>query len=432
MRARSTKENGQQDIGAETVARTEGRENASGKGHILALAALFFAVWLPAGCARATKADPPASAPTAAVVKVVRRDLANQMEIASEFQPFQEIEVYAKVSGYIQKLEVDWGTHVKQGQMLAVLEIPELQQQLQQDEASFHRAESDLTRAREQLNQAQATYNVAHLANTRLADVQKSKPGLVAQQDLDAALGKDQETSAGQSAAEAGEAAAEQEVAAAKAAWEKDKVVYSYANITAPFAGVVTELDANTGELLPAGTSSNIGAKRLCKLSQNDLLRLVIPVPERAVPDIHLGQPIGVKVSAVNRTFPGKIVRFSDQIDLQTRTMHTEVEVPNPKYELVPGMYASVQIPLRVAEKALTVPVQSVQTTADGKGTVLVVNPDNKIEQRAITLGLQTATQVEVVSGLKENELVVFGEQGQYQPGQAVTPKVTELGQDAQ
>ena len=83
--------------------------------------------------------------------------------------------------------------------------------------------------------------------------------------------------------------------------------------------------------------------------SQNDLLRLVIPVPERAVPDIHVGQNIAVNVSALNRTFNGKIVRFSDQIDTQTRTMHTEVHVPNPKFELVPGMYASVQIPLHAA-----------------------------------------------------------------------------------
>ena len=92
-----------------------------------------------------------------------------------------------------------------------------------------------------------------------------------------------------------------------------------------------------------------LAVRALCRLSQNNLLRLVIPVPERAVPDIHLGQTIAVKVSALNKSFPGKIVRFSDQIDTETRTMHTEVQVPNPKYELVPGMYATVQIPLHKA-----------------------------------------------------------------------------------
>jgi RND family efflux transporter MFP subunit len=409
----------------------EGRSRAAYYRGAPALTALFVCALAGAlvcgGCSSSSKADAPKAAAPAAVVKVARHDLADRIEIASEFQPFQEIEVYAKVAGYIDKLNVDWGTHVKQGQVMAVLEVPELEQQLQQDEASVHRAESDLARAQEQSKQAEATYNVAHLNYTRLAEVQKTRPGLVAQQDVDVSQGKDQEASAGRSAAEAAQAAAVQAVAAAKAALEKDRVLYSYANITAPFEGVVTELDASKGKLLPAGTSSNVGTQRLCRLSQNDLLRLVIPVPERAVADIHVGQPIAVQVSALKKTLQGKIVRFSDQIDPQTRTMHTEVEVPNPKYELVPGMYASAEIPLHVTENALTVPVQSVQATGEGKGTVLVVTPENKIEARAVTLGLQSATQVEVLSGLKENEMVVYGEQGQYQPGQVVAPKLSEL-----
>jgi RND family efflux transporter MFP subunit len=348
------------------------------------------------------------------------------MEIASEFQPNQEIEVYAKVSGYIQKLYVDWGTHVKQGQLLAVLEVPELQQQLQQDEASVHRSENDLERAREELHRADSAYNVAHLSYTRLADVQKTQPGLVAQQDIDVSQGKDLETRAGVAGAKAAQAAAEQGLLVSKATLEKDKVMYAYARITAPFDGVVTELRAYTGALLPAGTSSNIGGSALCRLSQNNLLRLVIPVPEKAVPDVHLGQKLAVKVSALNQNFPGTIIRFSEQIDMQTRTMHTEVDVPNPSYELVPGMYASVQIPVHKAGNALTVPVQAVQATGDGRGTVLVVNSNNKIERRNVAVGIQTATDAEILSGLKESELVIFGAQGQYQTGEAVTPKVVK------
>ena len=148
------------------------------------------------GGARKATADDAANAPAAAVVKVTRGNIADNLEIASEFQPFQEVDVYAKVSGYIHKLNVDYGTHVKQGQVLAVLEIPELQQQLQQDEASVRRSEQDLARAREELNRAQSAYNVAHLTYTRLADVQKSRPELVAQQEVDVAQGKDLEASA--------------------------------------------------------------------------------------------------------------------------------------------------------------------------------------------------------------------------------------------
>jgi RND family efflux transporter MFP subunit len=383
---------------------------------------------LAGGCGKAHQVDAAAEAPTVAVVKVTRQNLGSQLEIASELEPFQEINVYAKVSGYIQKLYVDWGTHVRQGQLLAVLEIPELQQQLQQDEAAVHKGESDVQRAQEELNRSESEYNVAHLSSTRLADVQKSQPGLVAQQDLDTIQGKDLQASAGMSAAKDSLASARQALLGAKAALEKDRAMFDYARITAPFDGVVTEIDAYTGALLPAGTSSNKD-QALCKLSQNDLLRLVIPVPERAVPDIHIGESISVQVSTLNRTSAGKIVRVSGQIDPQTRTMHTEVQVPNPKYELVPGMYASVRIPLHTAQNVLAVPVQAVQSSGEGTGSVLVVDNYHKIEKQSVTLGAQTATRVEIVSGLKENDLVVFGEQGQYQAGQVVAPKIVDISE---
>jgi len=389
---------------------------------------LFLLAGLAAGCGGTHKAaaDDTANGPSAAVVKVARRSIADNLEIASEFQPFQEVDVYAKVSGYIHKLYVDYGSHVRQGQVLAELEIPELQQQLQQDEASVRRSEQELTRAGEELNRAQSAYNVAHVTFTRLADVQKSRPELVAQQEIDVAQGKDLEASANVSSEKAALASAEQGLQVAKAALGKDRAMFDYARMTAPFDGVVTQIYAYTGALLPAGTASNKSDSGLCRLAQNNLLRLVIPVPERAVPDIHLGENISVNVSGTNKTFNGKIVRFSDQIDTATRTMHTEVDVPNPKYELVSGMYASVKIPLHSVADVLTVPVQAVQSAGEGKGAVLVVDRDNKIENRSVTLGLQSATQVEITSGLQENEMVIFGAQGQYKAGEIVLPKIVE------
>jgi RND family efflux transporter MFP subunit len=370
-------------------------------------------------------ADEASNAPAAAVVKVVRGSMGDNLEIASEFQPFQEVDVYAKVSGYIHRLNVDWGTHVREGQVLAELEIPELQQQLQQDEASVRRSEQDLERAREELNRAQSAYNVAHLTFTRLSDVQKSRPELVAQQEVDVSQGKDLEASANVSSEKAALASAEQGLQVAKSALGKDQAMFDYSRMTAPFDGVVTQIYAYTGALLPAGTSStNKGESALCRLSQNDLLRLVIPVPERAVSDIHAGQTVAVNVSGLNKTFNGKIVRFSDQIDMNTRTMHTEVNVPNPKYELVPGMYASVKIPLHSVANVLLLPVQAVQNAGPEKGIVLVVDHDNKIELRNVTLGMQSATDVEITSGLQEGETVIFGAQGQFKAGEVVSPKL--------
>ena len=393
------------------------RNPATSIGVFLALAVAAAA----AGCGSHKTDD---AKPTAAVVKVQRKNLASTLEISSEFQPFQEIDVFAKVSGYVQKLYFDYGTHVKQGQLLAVLEIPELQQQLLQDEASVRRADQDLSRAHEEQSRAQSAYDVAHITYSRLADVQKNRPELVAQQEIDVAQGKDLEANAGVSSAKDAVSASEQALLAAKAALEKDKAMFAYARMTAPFDGVVTQIYAFTGALLPAGTSAAKGDSALCRLSQNDLLRLVIPVPERAVPDIRNGESVDVDVSSLKRTFAGKIVRYSDQIDPQTRTMHTEVDVPNPKFELVPGMYASVKIPLRAVTGVLTVPVQAVQSSGTGEGTVLIVNASNHLERREVKLGLQTATDAEVLSGLQENEAVVFGEQNQYREGQLVTPKL--------
>jgi len=388
--------------------------------------ALLVGLLCACGSGPKASADDPSNAPRVAVVKVVRRNLSNTLEIASEFQPFEEISVFAKVSGYIQKLYIDWGTHVSQGQLLAVLEIPELQQQLELDHAVIRHSEQDFARSNEELSGAKSSYNVAHLTYSRLADVQKTRPELVAQEEIDVAESKDLETSAGMSAAKDAVAGAEQELLAAKASLEKDRAMYAYARISAPFNGVVTEMDAYTGALLPAGTSSNKGDQALCRLSQNDLLRLVIPLPERAVGDVHLGETVAIHVSTNDKTFEGKIVRFSDQIDTQTRTMHTEIDVPNPRYELVPGMYATVRVPLHTANNVLTVPLQAVQVSGEDRGSALVVNAGHRIEKRDVRLGLESATDAEVLSGLKENESVVFGEQSQFKPGELVAPQIAQ------
>jgi RND family efflux transporter MFP subunit len=386
---------------------------------------LFAASFFP-GCGSSGRANADAaiSAPTVGVVKTTRKDLSNTLQIASELEPFQEVYVYAKVSGYIQKLYVDWGSHARGGDLLAVLDIPELQQQLELDQAAIRRSENDLARAQQDLAQANSRFEVADLTYKRLSKVMETRPELVAQEEVDVARGKDLEAKAGVSGSEAAVAAAEQALAIAKAALQKDRAIYAYSRIMAPFDGVVTELNAYTGALLPAGTSSTKGDQSLCRLSQTNLLRLVIPVPERAVPDIGLGQTVDVQVSSNNKTFAGKIVRFSGQIDTQTRTMHTEVNIPNPKYELVPGMYATVQIPLRTVKNALTLPSQAVQPGTDDRGTVLVVTSNNRIEKREVALGIVSATDTQILSGLRDDEMVIFGEQSQYKPGQVATPRL--------
>ena len=394
-----------------------------------ALLAIFFVGGLLAGCGSGGKAhaDSRANAPHVAVVKVTRHDLSSKLAIASEFLPFQEINVYAKVSGYIQKLDVDWGTHVRQGQLLAVLDIPELQQQLQLDEASVRRSEQEVLREKEELSHAESIYNVAHLTYTRLADVQKTRPELVAQQEIDIAQGKDLEASAGVSSAKDALAGSEQALVAAKASLEKDRAMYAYSRITAPFDGVVTEIDAYTGALLPAGTSSNKGDQALCHLAQDRMLRLVIPVPESAVPDIRPGSAVQVRVPVLSKVFQGTVARISDQVDLSTRTMHAEIDVPNSDLDIVPGMYAEASLVLKERHGALSVPVQALDRQ-EGRVTVFVVDKSDKVQERQVQVGVETPDQVEVVSGLDENDLVVVGNRSQLRAGSIIEPTLISSG----
>jgi RND family efflux transporter MFP subunit len=381
------------------------------------------------GCGKKSHADSGDSSSEttlAPVVKVERKDITTRLKIASEFLPYQEIDVYAKVSGYVQKLNINWGTHVKEGQLMAVLEVPELEEQLREDEAALRRSENELARAQQEEARMESDYAVAHVTYTRLEGVFKSRPGLISREDLDVAHGKDSEADASVSAAKAALRAEEQSLVAARATLGRDQAMFAYARITAPFEGVVTQLNAYTGALLPAGTSRSQGDLSLCRLSQNNLLRLVIPVPDRSVQTVHIGDSIPVEVSVTGKTFQGKLVRFSDRIDVATRTMHTEIDVPNAKYVLVPGMYASVELPLQTVPHALVVPMQAVQTSSESQGSVMVVQKGNIIERRDVKLGLRTPSDVQVISGLQENEVVIFGEQSQYKPGDHVTPKFVQ------
>lgn len=395
---------------------------------VLFLAGLV--LFLPA-CSRTVTSETDTAqnqtASTAPVVKVVRRDLSNDLQIASEFIPYQEIAVHAKVSGYVEKLLINWGTHVKEGQLMAVLDVPELQAQVSRDQAAVQRSEQNVAGAREELLRGQSAYTVAHLTYQRFAGVQKTEPGLVSQEEVDLANGKNQEGAAAVSAAKDALAAAQQELAVNKDMLRRDRDLFGYSKITAPFEGVVTQLDAYTGSLLPAGTSTSHNALPLCRLSQNDLLRLVIPVPEQIVQDVRAGEVVNVRVPSLGRDFEGKVARFSGQINLNTRTMHTEIDVPNPHYKLIPGMYAYVQLPVKGAENALTVPIQAVEISGKGQGTVLVINGQHQIQPRQVQLGIETASEVQIASGVHEGELVVFGELSRFHSGEKVKPELVNL-----
>lgn len=365
---------------------------------------------------------------TVGVTKVVNKSLGRQITLSSELVPFQEIDVYAKESGYVKKLLVDYGTHVKAGQVMAVLEIPELEAQLQEDQAEIKNAANQVSRAQHELYRYQAQYKALHLQYTRLNGVFESQPGIVAQQEVDDAQGKDLAASSQVDAGQAALEAAQSQLSVAKAKLAHDQSLFDYAKITAPFAGVVTERYANLGTLVQAGTGSSTQAIPIVRLSQDDLFRLVIPVPESYVRFIRVGDHVDVRVPSLNRTFPGKVARFSVDVREDTRTMHTEVDVQNRDRVLIPGIYAEAALTLEHKEDIPSIPLQAVNHEAD-KTTVFVVTANHQIEDRPVSLGLQTASDAEVVSGLSAGEQVVVSDRSGLKPGEKVDPQLVQIMQ---
>ena len=366
---------------------------------------------------------------TVGVAKVARKNLQLQLTLSSELVPFQEIDIYAKESGYVNQLNVDYGSHVKAGQVMATLEIPELQAQLKQDDAAIRNANDQIAYAQNGLKRVEEQHRVLQLQFDRLAGVAKSKPGLVAQQEVDDAEGKALASAAQIEEAKSNLEASRSRLAEAEAKKVHDQVLADYAKITAPFAGVVTQRFANQGTLMQAGTNSSTQALPLVRLSEDDKFRLVIPVPESYVRYIHAGDPVSVVVPSLNRTLPGKIARFSVDVREDTRTMHTEVDVLNPNGVLISGLYAEATITLERRDKTLAVPVQSISRDND-KTSVYVVTSSNKIEVRPVTLGIQTPSEAEVVSGLRDGESVVVGDRSSLKPGQEVKPQLVESNED--
>jgi RND family efflux transporter MFP subunit len=272
----------------------------------------------------------------------------------------------------------------------------------------------------------QAQYKALHLQYTRLSGVFESQPGIVAQQEVDDAQGKDVAASSQVDAGQAALEAAQSQMGVTKAKLAHDQSLYDYAKITAPFSGVVTDRYANLGTLVQAGTSSSTQALPIVKLSEDDLFRLVIPVPESYVKFIRVGDPVNVRVPSLNRTFPGKVARFSVDVRADTRTMHTEVDVRNTDHILVPGLYAEADLTLEHREDIPSIPLQAVNHDTT-KTMVFVVNPSGEIEERPVTLGLQTAADAEVVAGLHEGEQVVVSDRSGLKPGEKVTPQTVQI-----
>jgi membrane fusion protein (multidrug efflux system) len=284
--------------------------------------------------------------------------------------------LYAKVTGYLKSISVDKGDWVKSGQVLAEIEVPELEQRLA-------RARADL--------------QVQNLSYQRLEQVWKSDPRLIARQDVDIAQGKYLE---------------------AKAQMDELAAMAAYTRIVAPFDGVITGRFADPGALIKAGGEQTAsapeqgsshpggGTSPVLSLALIDTMRTYVYVPQDAVSQIKRGMPAQLTLQDLpGRTFDGSVARYANSLDLGTRTMLTEIDLKNSEHQLYPGMYANVTLELERHPDALKLPAAAVGDSLDGK--YVMVAQDGKLRKQAVTVGINNGRSVEIVHGLSGNELVV-------------------------
>jgi RND family efflux transporter MFP subunit len=369
-----------------------------------------------------TSAD--ASLPIAPTVTPQRRALAQQLDVAGELIPYQQVELHAKVSGYIKHIYVDIGDRVHTGEDLADLEIPELVAQVDAAKAGVQRAQQDVLRAKSAVTRDEAMHAALHAEYIRLKQA-ASQPGLIAQQELDDAQAKDSSAEAQIEATKANLSAMQQALSVARADSVHYQALEDYSHILAPFNGVVSWRYSDTGALVQAGTSSS-GAQPVVKLDETDILRLRLPVPSGLAPFVNDGDTAQIKIEDTGQRLTGKVVRTTGSLDLSTRTLQVEIDLKNPGNKLLPGMYADVTLNVQRTGTGLTLPIEAVDQTANPPFTY-VVDSQGRIEKRELRLGIQSPTRVEVVSGIKEGDRVVATNLASYTPGEQVNPQPADL-----
>ncbi|MBX5496249.1 MAG: efflux RND transporter periplasmic adaptor subunit [Bryobacteraceae bacterium] len=357
------------------------------------------------------------------VVRVERAAIASTTVLTAEFQPFQEVDVMAKVAGYVRSIRVDIGDRVREGELLAELEIPEMNDELSKAAALVEQTASEITAAEDELKRVESAHQIAHLSYQRLKEVAAREQGLIPQQELDESQSRDLVAEAQLAAARSKLQAQQSKFRAAKAEEARLRTLRNYVTITAPFAGTITKRYANVGSMIQAGISSQSQAMPVVRLSQISTLRLSLPVPESLVPSVRVGQPAEVRVKSLGRSFAGRVARCTYKVDPSTRTMIAEVDVPNPESVILPGMYAEVVLETKRHDNALVVPVEAIERSG-ASATAFVVDESGLIRVEPVQLGIEDPRRVEIVAGLRESDLVITGRRAGLKAGDKVVPKI--------
>jgi membrane fusion protein, multidrug efflux system len=344
----------------------------------------------PSGSSNAAPAPAAGALTSVSTVPVESRRLKTTITLPAQLVPYEQVDIYPKVTGFVQTVTVDRGSHVRRGQLLVRLTAPEFVSQRSQAEAAVRAAESQLGTARAKLASDNGTYlHMVAAAKT---------PGVLAENDVAVA---DQTVSADQSTV----GAADQNVSAARDALSSVSQMESYLNITAPFDGVVTSRNLHPGALIgPA--SGQAGSPAILQIVNDTRLRLVVPIPEAEVGEMKVGQRVSFTVPAYpGQTFQAPIQRISREVDQSTRTMPVELDVLNRDARLSPGSFTTVSWPLERTYATLFVPASAV--TTDQQHTFVIRVRNDKAEWVTVQTGQTVNGQIEVFGDLAAGDQVV-------------------------
>ena len=350
------------------------------------------------------------------VVEVVvpqRKDLLRQITLSGTIEPFQRARLHSKVAGYLEWIGVDIGDRVAKGQVLAKLEVPEMADQYSTAEAELGIVEADRTHAEAELERARADLQLKKLTYTRLQGVASEEPDMVPLQRVDEARAEYQLGEATVKVLESRIRQVESQMKRVLASLEGLKTLMSYTEIKAPFRGRVTERHVDPGTLIQAASSSQ-NAQPVATIASTDVLRVFVDVPEAEVPFVEQGDRALIKVPALpSHTFEARITRFTGALNPATRTMRTEIDIPNPGNILKPGMYGAVTLTLEERPQAITLPSRALHTAGHKKFTYSVV--ESRLRKIEVETGLDDGITVEITKGLEGDEIVVLATRGEVQ-----------------
>lgn len=368
-----------------------------------------------AGCSRWQGADAGVAqaAPAPVVVSTVRapkRDLVDRIELTGAITADEQVTVYAKVSGYLKSLPFDIGDHVKKGQLIGELEVPEMTTAVAEKRAALVKARAAWEQARAAVDQGHAQADFAQINYQRLKNIHDRDADVLPAQDVDQARAGQGVAVGKVKNAEAQVKVAEAAVSSAKAEINTLTTLMAYARIEAPISGIVTQRFVDPGALIQAAASSRTQAAPLVSIAKVDRVRVVVDVPEPSAPFVRTGTTASVRVVSSADSFPVRVARTAGVLDPSSRTLRVEIDVPDAGERLRPGLTARVSLELRKIAGAVTVPVAAVRAQGSERSVFVVI--EGKAKQVQIKAGMESPDWIQIIDGLKGGEEVVVASAG--------------------